>query len=101
MQLFDWDADITDTERDALLDSFAQAVHKHGLQTPAILLLEMHRPFHFLIGSGLVAASGLLVPLFGAERVQQTAKLLESREGIEMLISRLEQPNPKIMEGRL
>ena len=100
MPLFDWDADITDNERDALLDSFAEAIHKHGMQTPAILVLEMHRPFHFLLGSGLVAASGVLAPLFGAKRLQQTAKMLESREGIEMLISRLEQPYPNIVEGR-
>ena len=100
MPFFDWDAEITDSESEILIDSFAEAIHKYGLQTPAILLLEIHRPFHFLLGSGVVAASGVLVPLFGARRVQQTARLLETRQGIERLISRLEQTEHKIAEGR-
>ncbi len=99
MQIFDWDADLSELEREILVESIAASIEKRGLQVPAVLLLEMHRPFHFLLGSGVVAASGVLVPFFGAKRVQQASKLLESKQGLEMLIARIEQNHTAAVKG--
>ena len=90
MTTFDWDAELTDAQRDALIDHLAQQVGARKLQTPAILFLEMHKPLAFLTGQGLLLSSGFLAPLFGPKNVQQYARLLESRDNIERLIRKIE-----------
>ena len=94
MPLFDWDAELTDDQRDALIEKLAQKVAQRGLQTPAILFLEMHKPLSFLAGQSLLLGSGFLAPIFGPQNVQQIAKLVESRDNIERLIQRIEELHP-------
>ena len=91
---FDWDAELPDERRDELVDKLAEKVIQRGMQTPAILMLEMHKPLSFLAGQSLLLGSGFLAPLFGPQNVQQYAKLLESRDNIELLIQRIEQGRP-------
>ena len=86
----DWDRELTIEERDALIANIAKRVVAHKMQVPAILFLEMHRPFSFLAGQSLILGSGFLAPIFGAENLQKCAKLLESRENVERLIQRIE-----------
>ena len=90
MTTFDWDAELTEAQRDALIDHLARQVGARKLQTPAILFLEMHKPLAFLTGQGLLLSSGFLAPLFGPKNVQQYARLLESRDNIELLIRKIE-----------
>ena len=87
---FDWDAELQPEERDALIDKIARQVTSRGMQIPAILLLEMHKPLAFLAGQGLLVSSGFLAPIFGPKNVQQYSRLLESRDNIERLIRRIE-----------
>jgi|SRR5579862_4137426 len=87
---FDWDAELTQDRRDALIDRLADLVHRRGMHVPAILLLELQKPFTFLTGQAVVLGSGFLAPLFGATLVRDAAKLLESRENVERLICRIE-----------
>jgi hypothetical protein len=102
MPLFDWDADLSEADRDALIEKFAQAVARRGLTTPALVFLELHKPLTFLAGQSLIAGSGFLAPLFGPQNVQKVAKLVESRENVERLIERLETlaspPTPPLKE---
>ncbi len=93
MNSFDWDAEITDADRDAIIDSLADRIARHQMQVPAILLLDMHRPLAYLAGQSLLLGSGFLAPLFGPKNVQQYARLLQSRENIELLITRIEKSN--------
>lgn len=88
---FDWDADITEEQRDEMIESFVKKVDQRGLHTPTILFLEMHKPLAFLAGQSLILGSGFLAPLFGAGNVHRYAKLLESRENIEKIICRIEE----------
>lgn len=91
MMNFDWDAEISEGERDELIETLATKVHKRGLHTPTILFLEMHKPFSFLASQSIILGSGFLAPLFGAGNVHRYAKLLENRENVERIICRIEE----------
>ena len=88
--MFDWDEELKEEERDALIEKLAQKVHQRRLHAPAILFLEIHKPLCFLASQSLILASGFLAPLFGPQNVQRYSKLFESRENVERLIRRIE-----------
>jgi hypothetical protein len=88
---FDWDAELPEAERDAMIEKFAQMVDARGLHFPAVLFLEMHKPLTFFASQSLLLGSGFLAPVFGPQKVQQFAKLLESRDNVELLIRRIEE----------
>lgn len=87
---FDWDAELHPEERDALIEKIARQVTARGMQIPAIIFLEMHKPLAFLAGQGILFSSGFLAPIFGPKNVQQYSRLFESRDNIELLIRRIE-----------
>ena len=91
MDQFDWDAELSDLDRDALIEKMAQKVAQFDLYTPAILFLEMNKPIAFLTGQATVLASGLLAPLFGFKNIQQFSRMCENRENVERLIQRVEE----------
>ena len=78
-------------ERDALFTSTAQFVARRGLQTPAILALEMHKPLGNIAGHGLVLVAPLLGPLLGIDRMQKLARVLMEPDAIEELIRKIEE----------
>lgn len=88
---FDWDAELPDEERDAMVEKFAQMVDARGLHIPAIWFLELHKPLSFFASQSVVLGSGFLAPIFGPQKVQQFSKLLESRDNVELLIRRIEE----------
>lgn len=88
---WDWDEELTTEQRDTLIERLAERVVKHRMQMPAILALEMHKPFAFLAGQSLLLGSGFLAPLFGPENVRKYSKLFESRENVERLMERIEE----------
>jgi hypothetical protein len=85
-----WDDDISDVRRDELIEKLAGKVVLHGMSTPAVLFLEMHKPFAFLASQTVILASGFLAPFVGIQNVQEYSKLIENRENIERLIARIE-----------
>ncbi|HSV75047.1 MAG TPA: hypothetical protein VLH79_14900 [Chthonomonadales bacterium] len=88
--MHDWPDDLPDAERDELVDTIARHVVSRGLETPAVLLLEMHRPISFMASQGLVVLTPLLGPLIGLGTMQRGSLLLEKRENVERLIERIE-----------
>ena len=91
MNRFDWDAELKEEEREELIDSLAQKVHRRGLHTPTILFLEMNKPLTFLASQSMILGSGFLAPLFGPQKVQRISKFFETRENVERLIRRIEE----------
>ena len=87
---FDWDAELTNEQRDGLIEKLASQVDARRMHLPAILFLDMHKPLAFLAGQSILLGSGFLAPVFGPQNIQQYAKLLESRDNIERLIRRIE-----------
>ena len=82
--------DLTDEQRDAIVDSIARKIVQRRLEMPVILLLETHKPLSFLASQGLLVAMPFLIPLIGPERIADFSKLLRKRENIDLLIQRIE-----------
>lgn len=87
----DWLDALTDEERDRIIESVAQGVVRHRMETAAILFLEMHKPVSFMASQGLVVLSPFTAPFIGMENVQLASKLIEKRENVELLIRRIEE----------
>lgn len=90
MKAINWDDELTDERRDELIDKLAGKVVKYGMSIPAVLFLEMHKPFAFLASQTAILASGFLAPFVGIQNVQEYSKLMETRDNVERLIRRIE-----------
>jgi hypothetical protein len=97
----DFGQPLTDEERDALIEKIAADIHRRGLETPAILFLEMHKPLSFFASQTLIVTSPLIAPLVGFDRVRTASNLLESRDNVELLIRRIEELAATRNAGRL
>ena len=91
MKLFDWDAELSDAERDRLIESLVEKTHRYRMESAVIFFLEMHKPLTYLASQSMLLGSGFLAPLFGPENVQKYAKLFETRANVEHLIRRIEE----------
>jgi hypothetical protein len=87
----DWTDELSDEERDRIIEKVAIGIVRRGMETPAILFLEMHKPVSFLASQSLVVISPFTAPFIGMENVQIASKLMEDRENIERLIRRIEE----------
>ena len=87
----DWSDPLPPEERDRLLDRLARAVVGRGLETPAILALEMHKPLAFLGAQTLIVVTPLLGPLLGLEQLQTLSRLLNEPDGIDALVRRIDE----------
>jgi hypothetical protein len=85
------DYEITEEERDQTIEKWARKIVGKGLETPAILFLEMHKPLTFLASQGLLVGMPFLAPFLGVDIVHKYSKLLERRENVELLIRRIEE----------
>jgi hypothetical protein len=62
-----------------------------NLVAPAILFLEMARPFSFIASQGLVLCEPILSFFYQEPHVADYADLLADRSNIDLLVARLEQ----------
>ena len=90
MSLALWDEPLSEEERETLLKRIATEVVKRGLEAPAVMALEVHRPLPFLASQSLIVFGPLLGPLVGIERMQNASRLLREPGVIETLIRRIE-----------
>jgi len=88
---FDWDAPLTDEDRDEMLLKIVAVIRKWRLEVPAILFLESTAPLGKIAGQGLVAFSPFAAPLLagGIRSVQKLHTLLEDPKNIQRLIDLL------------
>ncbi len=88
---FDWDAPVSDEDRDRLFDTIAGTVHKWRLEVPATLFLESSAPLSHIAGQGLVAFSPFVAPWLpgGIHGVQRLQKILEQPQNVRLLIDRI------------
>jgi hypothetical protein len=87
----DWYAEVTPEERDRVIETVAYGVMKRGLETPAILFLEMHKPVSFFASQGIIVSSPFIAPFIGLDNLRIASRLLEKRENVELLIRRIEE----------
>jgi hypothetical protein len=72
------------------IEKVAAKISSMGLELPAILMLEAHKPLTFFANQGLIFLAPILYPLFGG-KTERAAKFFEQRDNVEKLIRRIEQ----------
>ena len=82
--------EVTDAQRDEMIDAFARKVVARRLETPAVFFLEAHKPLSFVASQSLLLGAPLLGAFFGFRNVNRWARILEERENVERLIKRIE-----------
>lgn len=78
-------------EAEALLEKAAQSIVRRGLETPAILFLEMHKPLANLIGHAVWVTMPIWALFWGVGTTNALGALLSDPDRIEKLIKRIEE----------
>ena len=81
---------VTSGDSPEAVGHVAEALARHGLTVPAIVLLELLRPLGFLCGQALWVLEPLLSPVTGGAH-RRLARFLEDGGQIDQLLSTLEQ----------
>jgi hypothetical protein len=77
--------------REELVDSLACRLFSWGLATPAIAILETHKPLGFIASQTLLVLQPLLTLFLGDVPIREYSLLLEDRTSVQCIIYRLEQ----------
>ena len=89
--MFDfWKDELTEEQTQELLDKCSNEIRRRQLEAPAIVFLEMHKPFANVFAHGGLTLAPVLVPLFGFDFVNDYSNLLQKRDNVERLICMLE-----------
>lgn len=72
------------------LDRTADTIVSAGLATPAILVLEMHRPITGVLHSAVLVLQPLLFAIFGNANSKYIAGVVEDQRALNLLIERIE-----------
>ena len=88
--LIDYD-DLTDEQINGAIEDIARHVVRRRLETPAILLLEMHRPVSFIVSQALVVGTPFLGPILGVDRLARYGSILHDRANLDSLIQRIDE----------
>jgi hypothetical protein len=81
--------DLNDDEETKLIDDIARMIVDRGLETPAIMLLEVARPISFIASQLAVVTLSPLLWLFELEGSKYTAVFMK-RGNVERIINRIE-----------
>jgi hypothetical protein len=76
--------------RDELVEGWAQKIVARGLASPAVFLLEAHKPLSGLSAQALAAFRPLLTPLLPVN-VGELAAFVHDVDNIERLLTRIEE----------
>jgi hypothetical protein len=85
---------MADSERvrnEQLIENLIEQISRWKLTVPAIVLLQVTRPFGFIASQGLLLCQPLLSFVYDAPRVADYAELLADRASMERLVTRLEE----------
>jgi hypothetical protein len=80
-------------QSEQLIEHLTQQISQWGLALPAIVFLQVTRPFSFLASQGLLLCQPLLSFVYDAPRIADYADLLADRTNIDCLVARLEEGN--------
>ena len=84
-------ADALTAEDEALLDRLATRVVELRMEIPAILTLESGRPLTFLASQAMVFFEPIARALFRLPDYRRLAALVERREIVERLVTKIEE----------
>jgi len=74
-----------------LITKVVDRIKRMGLEAPAILFLEAHKPLAFIGGQILYFSRPFLGLIFGFQDVSLFAKILSTPGGVERLLEKLEE----------
>lgn len=86
---------LAERNAEQFLEKAAQVIVKRGLEVPAILLLEMHKPLANLIGHAVWVTMPVWALFFGVATTTELGALLSDPDRIERLIQRIEELSAK------
>jgi hypothetical protein len=87
--------ELSGESSEQLIEHIAERLDHWGLSLPAILALEILRPFSFIASQGLLLCEPVLGFLYREPRVAEYADLMADRTNVDRLVSRLEQADGK------
>jgi hypothetical protein len=93
----------TDGKRDwtEAINKVAKKIVDLGMEMPAVLFLEAHKPVTFFVNQFFIFLSPIVAPLFGG-KTEEVAKFFEDRDNVEKLIRCIEEKSEeKKLEARL
>lgn len=82
--------ELTDEQEERLIGSIAKLVVDKGLETPAIMFLEVAKPLSFIASQLAIVALGPLQWLFELEAPKYTG-LFMKKENVGRIIERIEE----------
>ena len=89
--MFDfWKDELSEEQTQALLEKCSNEIRRRELEAPAIVFLEMNKPFANVFAHAGLSMAPFLVPLFGFDFVNDYSNLLQKRDNVERLICMLE-----------
>ena len=84
-------AELTDQRRDEMIEKAAQAMVRRRLETPAALVLEMHKPVSVIAANLVLLGTPLAAPFLTWKFCDELALFLMDRENLRRLAERIEQ----------
>lgn len=81
--------DLSESES-RLVDRICGEVARRRLTTPALLVLEMHRPFNYVSAQALHFLEPIVTAIADPEGYRAFARFLEQRGSIDYLIRRIQ-----------
>lgn len=91
---------LAEQNAEQLLERAAKAVVDRGMEVPAILFLEMHKPLANLIGHAVWVTMPVWALFFGIATTNTLGALLSDPERIERLIQRIEELSAERSESK-
>jgi len=78
-------------EEGALLEKIAREIVRRGLTAPAILFLASLAPMNFVASQAMLFFAPIVGVVFERKDYDVLQRMLERRESIELILSRIEQ----------
>jgi hypothetical protein len=85
-----WQEELTESETETMIEKIAVEICRRNLQTPAILMLEMNKPWASIAGNASIVAAPFVVPFIGLDSFNNFSRLLKKRDNVERLLRRIE-----------
>ena len=82
--------EISDEERDRIIERVAEIVVRRGFTTPALLFIELAKPINFIASQFLVALDPLVSSVLTSGDYRRFSILMEDDENVERLLQAIE-----------
>lgn len=82
--------EISEDERDRIIEAVAREIVRRGFTTPALLFIELSKPINFIASQLLMALDPLVSSILTSSDYRKFSLLMENDENIERLLQAIE-----------